>query len=343
MAAGNLKAEKMERQRRSRHFRRYAGIRTFFRSGLGINFLHFQLDTSQGGHDSKKAMSRTASRRLLAKSPQSLNPELTPTFRLPLRCLRPFSNTTRRKAEEDDTRLPPSEPRPAAPSSQTYSFPSMSRVQPAKPPPSSPSLNPKAASAGKELSHLSQLFARFSDTNQQSRNAQDSRRRSTIMDNLPSLSSDGSFPEGNLLPGEGDLVERAHQLHIYATRHNCHITVVRPPGYRNPLNGNISKNRTVLMSVACGNLAFRHSARKHYDSAFQLASYVMGILKTRGHIKDIEQLEVFLRGFGAGREAVTRALLGLEGAALRGKIVKVSDATRLKFGGTRSKKPRRLG
>jgi small subunit ribosomal protein S11 len=52
---------------------------------------------------------------------------------------------------------------------------------------------------------------------------------------------------------------------------------------------------------------------------------------------------VFLRGFGAGREAVTKALLGLEGAALRGKIVKVSDATRLKFGGTRSKKPRRLG
>jgi small subunit ribosomal protein S11 len=69
----------------------------------------------------------------------------------------------------------------------------------------------------------------------------------------------------------------------------------------------------------------------------------MGILKNRGHIKDIEQLEVFLRGFGAGREAVTKALLGLEGAALRRKIVKVSDATRLKFGGTRSKKPRRLG
>ena len=97
------------------------------------------------------------------------------------------------------------------------------------------------------------------------------------------------------------------------------------------------------MSVACGNLAFRHSARKHYDSAFQLASYVMGVLKSRGHVKDIQQLEVFLRGFGAGREAVTKALLGLEGAALRGKIVKVSDATRLKFGGTRSKKPRRLG
>jgi len=286
---------------------------------------------------SKRAMSRTASRSLLAKSPQLLIPDLAPAFRLPLRCLRPFSNTTRRRAEDDD-RTPPFEPRPTAPSSQTYSFPSTRRAQPAKPPPSSPSLNPKADT----MRELSSIFSKITKTNQQSRIAQDSRRRGTVMDNLGSLSSDGSYG-GNLLPGEGDFVERAHQLHIYATRHNCHITVVRPPGYTNPLNGNVSKNRTVLMSVACGNLAFRHSARKHYDSAFQLASYVMGILKTRGHIKDIEQLEVFLRGFGAGREAVTRALLGLEGAALRGKIVKVSDATRLKFGGTRSKKPRRLG
>ncbi|KAE9376686.1 translational machinery component [Stipitochalara longipes BDJ] len=269
-------------------------------------------------------MSRTAPRRLLAKSPQLLISELAPAFRLPLRYLRPFSNTTRRKAEEDDTRPSPSEPRPTARSSQTYSFPPIPRAQPAKPPPQSPSLNPKAGSAG--MADLGKLFADMTRTNQQGRSAQDSRRRGTLLDNLGSLSSDGNF-EGNLLPGEGEFVERAHQLHIYATRHNCHITV----------------NRTVLMSVACGNLAFRHSARKHYDSAFQLASYVMGILKTRGHIKDIEQLEVFLRGFGAGREAVTRALLGLEGAALRGKIVKVSDATRLKFGGTRSKKPRRLG
>ena len=50
-----------------------------------------------------------------------------------------------------------------------------------------------------------------------------------------------------------------------------------------------------------------------------------------------------MRGFGQGREAVTKALLGVEGQGIRGKIVKVSDATRLKFGGTRSRKIRRLG
>jgi small subunit ribosomal protein S11 len=58
-----------------------------------------------------------------------------------------------------------------------------------------------------------------------------------------------------------------------------------------------------------------------------------------GHTK----LEVVLRGFGAGREAVTKALLGAEGSLIRGRIVGVVDATRLKQGGPRSKKPRRLG
>ncbi|PVH70888.1 translational machinery component [Cadophora sp. DSE1049] len=141
------------------------------------------------------------------------------------------------------------------------------------------------------------------------------------------FSSDGS---GNLVAREGEHVETAWQLHIYATRHNVHITVK-------------GDNRTVALSLAAGNLGFRKSGRKHYDSAFQLASYVMGRMQESGMNSWIRELEVFLRGFGAGREAVTKALLGTEGRYLRGKVVKVSDATRLKFGGTRSKKPRRLG
>ena len=57
----------------------------------------------------------------------------------------------------------------------------------------------------------------------------------------------------------------------------------------------------------------------------------------------IRQLEVVLRNFGPGREAVTKILLGNEGRLLRSRIVRVMDSTRLKFGGTRGKKPRRLG
>jgi small subunit ribosomal protein S11 len=69
----------------------------------------------------------------------------------------------------------------------------------------------------------------------------------------------------------------------------------------------------------------------------------MGRIQEQGLHAQIKNVEVILRGFGAGREAVTKALLGQEGRLLRGKIIKVSDSTRLKIGGTRSKKPRRLG
>lgn len=124
--------------------------------------------------------------------------------------------------------------------------------------------------------------------------------------------------------------EDPHHFHIYATKHNTHITVTKP-------------NRDALISVSTGNIGFKKSGRKHYDSAFQLASYVMGRLQEQGIIMQIKELEVVLRGFGAGREAVTKALMGTEGRLLRGKVVKVTDATRLKFGGTRSPRPRRLG
>ncbi len=57
----------------------------------------------------------------------------------------------------------------------------------------------------------------------------------------------------------------------------------------------------------------------------------------------IRQLEVLMRDFGPGREAVSKILLGAEGLQLRQRVVRVMDSTRLKFGGTRSRKPRRLG
>lgn len=97
------------------------------------------------------------------------------------------------------------------------------------------------------------------------------------------------------------------------------------------------------MSFSAGNIGFRKAARGTYDAAYQLAAYTLGRIYEGGLLGKIKKLEVVLRGFGVGREAVTKALLGAEGRLLRAKITQVSDATRLKFGGTRSKKPRRLG
>ena len=53
-------------------------------------------------------------------------------------------------------------------------------------------------------------------------------------------------------------------------------------------------------------------------------------------------IEVVMRGFGPGREAFQKALLGTEGLMIKPMIVRVCDATRLKFGGCRSPAVRRL-
>jgi small subunit ribosomal protein S11 len=119
-------------------------------------------------------------------------------------------------------------------------------------------------------------------------------------------------------------------FHIYSHKHNTHVTVTKP-------------NRDAVIAMSCGNLGFKKSGRKHYDAAYQLGAYVLDRLYQDGYAKKIGKVEVQLRGFGAGREAVVKVLLGNEGKWLRDKIKKVSDSTRLKFGGTRSKKPRRLG
>lgn len=124
--------------------------------------------------------------------------------------------------------------------------------------------------------------------------------------------------------------QEPYHLHIYCHKHNTHITLTKP-------------NRDALISVSCGNIGFRKAGRGSYDAAYQLAGYVFSQISEKGWAREIKQLEVIVRGFGAGREAVTKALLGQEGRNLRDKVIRVADATKLKFGGVRSPSPRRLG
>ncbi|KAF2171565.1 hypothetical protein M409DRAFT_63786 [Zasmidium cellare ATCC 36951] len=145
-----------------------------------------------------------------------------------------------------------------------------------------------------------------------------------------------------------------HRLHVYATKHNTHITFVQPAKsaaqtVSSGISGTSSssadqkKQIDVLLSLSTGNIGFRKAGRGSYDAAYQLAAFVLKQIQDKGMTRDIQKLEVVLRGFGAGREAVSKVLLGTEGRHIRGRITSVVDATRLKQGGPRSKKPRRLG
>ncbi|RDA92091.1 hypothetical protein CP533_3587 [Ophiocordyceps camponoti-saundersi (nom. inval.)] len=118
-----------------------------------------------------------------------------------------------------------------------------------------------------------------------------------------------------------------HHLHVYAHKHNCHITFSRP-------------NRDPIISVSCGNIGFRKANRGLFDSAYSLARYVFERLMQKN--LTINTLELVLRGYGEGREAIIKLLLSPDGAFFRNKIVRISDSTRLKFGGCRSPGPRRI-
>lgn len=245
-------------------------------------------------------MSRTISRRLLAQSPFIVIAESTPSLRLPLRCIRPFSQTPSRGAEADI-------------------LGSLNRLSPSSP--------------FKGLGSLGDTL----------RQSQEERARTRMTYNPLGSSTGDRDPLSLGFMGEATQPD-PFRLSVYATRHNTHINVMGPDYKKDEVDPKTGKvPLKVWISMSAGNIGFKKSQRKHYDAAFQLASYVFGRMKEMGINDHVTKLEVQLRGFGNGREAVTKALLGSEGRFLKQKVSKVSDATRLKFGGTRSKKPRRLG
>ncbi|KAI0436246.1 hypothetical protein F4803DRAFT_542943 [Xylaria telfairii] len=147
---------------------------------------------------------------------------------------------------------------------------------------------------------------------------------------LPSTGGDSILGDSEGSTEDWGPESEPFHFHIYAHKHNTHITVTKP-------------NRNAIVSISAGNLGFKKAKRGTYDAAYQLCAHVLDKLNQGGWHRKITSLEVVLRGFGAGREAATKVLLGNEGRQLRPHIKRVSDSTRLKFGGTRSPKPRRLG
>jgi small subunit ribosomal protein S11 len=131
-----------------------------------------------------------------------------------------------------------------------------------------------------------------------------------------------------------------HHIYVYAHKHNTHITLTGPQ-YHDPKTNRMRQD--IILTLSCGNIGYRKSQRSTFDAAYQLGSYFMSRMQNDGLLMKIQRLELVLRGFGNGREACSKLMLGQEGTALRDRIVRVVDASRLKFGGQRAPRPRRLG
>lgn len=152
--------------------------------------------------------------------------------------------------------------------------------------------------------------------------------------------------EAKLRPRAGIGPEEPYHLNVYAHKQNTHITFTDP-------------GRDAICSYSCGSIGLRHAQRKSFDANYQLAAYTFRKMaekswkiggknmKTETHMltgEDVKtrKIEVVLRGYGVGREAFQKAILGSEGKMIRPLIKSVTDSTRLKFGGTRSPAVRRL-
>ncbi|KAK5946965.1 hypothetical protein PMZ80_001111 [Knufia obscura] len=153
--------------------------------------------------------------------------------------------------------------------------------------------------------------------------------------------------EAQTRPQAGASPNEPYHMNVYCHKHNTHITFTEP-------------SRDPIISYSCGNIGLRGAQRGTFDAAYQLASYTfrkiaeknwkIGGKKAPGtpitlndpKVRD-RGIEVVLRGYGNGREAFTKAILGSEGRIIKGLIKRVTDGTRLKFGGVRSRATRRLG
>lgn len=151
----------------------------------------------------------------------------------------------------------------------------------------------------------------------------------------PSAADDALSMEFPIYAGSGTafgvpgatLEDNMFRLCVFATKHNTHITFTKP-------------NKDVLLTLSCGNVGFKKANRGTFEAAYQLASVFFQRMEGKGLLP--KNLELSFRDFGPGREAFTKVLLGKEGKNIRGSVRRVTDCSRLKFGGTRSRAVRRL-
>lgn len=150
--------------------------------------------------------------------------------------------------------------------------------------------------------------------------------------------------------------EKVAMWKIYATfhRHNtlCSLVAVVEDLDFMKKNEHLTYNEKVLyymqlphqvkLHVSAGMLGFRKANRAEYEAGYQVSSRLFKMIEEKKLFGPNDKVELILRDFGKGREAFTSALQGKEGASIRPHIVRVTDNTRLKFGGSRSKKLRRL-
>jgi ribosomal protein S11 len=114
-----------------------------------------------------------------------------------------------------------------------------------------------------------------------------------------------------------------NQLHINASPNNTILTLTRPNG-------------APLVTTSGGSAGFKKAARSGYEAAHQAALQLLDKMNAKN--LQVTNLHIVLKGFGPGRDAAFKALVG----GAQWNVKRITDATPVPFGGCRPKKARRL-
>ncbi|PCH41363.1 translational machinery component [Wolfiporia cocos MD-104 SS10] len=118
-----------------------------------------------------------------------------------------------------------------------------------------------------------------------------------------------------------------YTIYVKATRTNTITTLTRPDG-------------SPIRTFTGGRVGFKGTNRSSYEAGYKCVVEVFQLLEQHMEKEDL-RWELYLNGFGQGREAVQKALLAGEGERVKDALVRITDKTPIKIGGTRSKKMKR--
>jgi small subunit ribosomal protein S11 len=126
------------------------------------------------------------------------------------------------------------------------------------------------------------------------------------------------------------LESRKYQLYVQSTRNNTITTFTD------------EKDNPVAW-FSGGSCGFKKVNRASYEAGCQCAMRIFNRIMEERRTVGPMSLEFFFKGFGQGRDALQKAMLGTDGEELRPLISRVTDRTPLKIGGTRRRRLDRDG
>ncbi|KAJ7095157.1 hypothetical protein B0H15DRAFT_828296 [Mycena belliarum] len=121
------------------------------------------------------------------------------------------------------------------------------------------------------------------------------------------------------------------RLHCDSSRTNTKNTLTDPRG-------------NVIAWFSGGSCGFRKRNRSSYEAGYQCAVRMFEKIAEKAEKAEAQNpmnIDLFLKGFGQGRDALMKALMTAQGDEVRDRIVSITDRTPIKIGGTRARKMKR--